>query len=481
MSLEGLPCSANGRQQGDASGSTSPFREYKVDFLPSLNANGDSQSEPLLPVSTAQRRGAPRQESPKYSLLQGSLQALSRRWSLEILDEESAKARSQRINAAQLADSDLWEIARPQHQGPLRRVVHVLEETFTIFKLAMILWSYLGLGWRWSLHLVQLMVYATLLMPGFAQMVVFYFFSRRVVRSLPYGSKPRNRLDLYLPPGHCRLTSRDPKPVVVFVTGGAWTIGYKAWGSLLGRRLSKSGCIVACLDYRNFPQGTVAEMLEDVNTGISWVLHRIEDYGGDPQRVTVVGQSCGAQLSSMAIILQAEQRMLGKQLPGGFPQWTPSVLRGFVGVSGLYNVHDIADYLHARGLYRSLFHKIQSLEGRTELKMLSPVYCVKDLSREFVNELPPVTLLHGSEDRCVPVKYAEQFRDALSSIGAEVQLKAYQGETHTSPLIENPLRGGRDQLEEDVLAVVMGRQVNESHRPMCPSFLIRMAATVNPF
>ena len=38
------------------------------------------------------------------------------------------------------------------------------------------------------------------------------------------------------------------------MTGGAWTIGYKAWGSLLGRRLSKHGCLVCCLDYRNFPQ-----------------------------------------------------------------------------------------------------------------------------------------------------------------------------------------------------------------------------------
>ena len=36
--------------------------------------------------------------------------------------------------------------------------------------------------------------------------------------------------------------------------GGAWTIGYKAWGSLLGRRLSKHGVLCYCIDYRNFPQ-----------------------------------------------------------------------------------------------------------------------------------------------------------------------------------------------------------------------------------
>ncbi len=49
--------------------------------------------------------------------------------------------------------------------------------------------------------------------------------------------------------------------------GGAWTIGYKAWGALLGKRLAEHGVLVACLDYRNFPLGSALQMLEDVNTG----------------------------------------------------------------------------------------------------------------------------------------------------------------------------------------------------------------------
>ena len=40
----------------------------------------------------------------------------------------------------------------------------------------------------------------------------------------------------------------------VRLAGGAWTIGYKAWGALLAKRLSQAGALVACLDYRNFPQ-----------------------------------------------------------------------------------------------------------------------------------------------------------------------------------------------------------------------------------
>jgi hypothetical protein len=54
---------------------------------------------------------------------------------------------------------------------------------------------------------------------------------------------------------------------VIYVTGGAWLIGYKAWGALIGRRLSQRGALVFCLDYRNFPQGRALDMLEDVNAG----------------------------------------------------------------------------------------------------------------------------------------------------------------------------------------------------------------------
>ncbi|KAG4914842.1 hypothetical protein JHK87_052399 [Glycine soja] len=53
------------------------------------------------------------------------------------------------------------------------------------------------------------------------------------------------RLDLYLP-----ANIGEPKPVLIFVTGGAWIIGYKAWGSLLGLQLAERGIIVACIDYR---------------------------------------------------------------------------------------------------------------------------------------------------------------------------------------------------------------------------------------
>ncbi len=49
-------------------------------------------------------------------------------------------------------------------------------------------------------------------------MIVFYFFSPRITRSVVYGPRPRNTLDLYLPRHHLR-DLQDPVPVVIYLTG----------------------------------------------------------------------------------------------------------------------------------------------------------------------------------------------------------------------------------------------------------------------
>ncbi|GFH05736.1 carboxylic ester hydrolase [Haematococcus lacustris] len=68
----------------------------------------------------------------------------------------------------------------------------------------------------------------------------------------------------------------DPGAIqaVSAASGGAWSIGYKAWGAILAERLSAAGALVATIDYRNFPQGNALDMLQDVNTGISWVCRQ---------------------------------------------------------------------------------------------------------------------------------------------------------------------------------------------------------------
>ncbi|KAK8457182.1 hypothetical protein SEVIR_3G137500v4 [Setaria viridis] len=224
-------------------------------------------------------------------------------------------------------------------------VGHAAAETYLVTGLAFTLLGYLGIGYRWISQLIALLLYAVLLMPGFIKVGYYYFFSSQVCRSVVYGEQPRNRLDLYIPRDHSKSS-----PVVAFVTGGAWIIGYKAWGALLGRRLAERGIIVACIDYRNFPQGTISDMVSDASEAISFICNNAVSYGGDPNKIYLMGQSAGAHIAACALLEQAV-----KESKGDHTSWNVAQIKAYFGLSGGYNIQNLVDHFHERGLYRSVF------------------------------------------------------------------------------------------------------------------------------
>ena len=120
-------------------------------------------------------------------------------------------------------------------------------------------------------------------------------------------------MDIYIPPtsqlgedckgGHEKKKAKAP--VFIFVTGGAWMIGYKAWGALFGKVLAQCGVLVVAPDYRNFPQGCVSDMISDVDTAVQWTLTHIESYGGDSKDVYLCGHGSGAHIIAMLLINKA--------------------------------------------------------------------------------------------------------------------------------------------------------------------------------
>jgi prenylcysteine alpha-carboxyl methylesterase len=91
--------------------------------------------------------------------------------------------------------------------------------------------------------------------------------------------------------------------------GGAWIIGYKAWGSLFGKVLSQCDVIVVTPDYRNFPQGFVSDMVEDATAAIKWVFQNISQHGGDVNDIYLCGQSAGAHISATLLINKAMEEV----------------------------------------------------------------------------------------------------------------------------------------------------------------------------
>jgi len=174
-----------------------------------------------------------------------------------------------------------------------------------------LLW-WLGGPAAWALQAYRLMLFVVLLLPGFLPHAFRYFFTSPHVWASSYGDSVRHRLDVYVPlgPNGEPLAAKEGAavPIVVFVTGGAWIIGYRMWGFLLGFALQKHGVMCICVDYRNFPQARIPQMIDDVSDALDWVYEHASTLGGSPDDITLVGQSAGAHLSAMVLLRIMRQR-----------------------------------------------------------------------------------------------------------------------------------------------------------------------------
>ncbi|XP_015571939.1 probable isoprenylcysteine alpha-carbonyl methylesterase ICMEL1 isoform X1 [Ricinus communis] len=367
----------------------------------------------------------------------------------------------------------------PRAQSISQEVGHAAAETFLVTRLSLKLLTFLGVGYKWILRFMALGCYSVMLLPGFIQVGYYYFFSKQVLRSIVYGDQPRNRLDLYLP-----KNNDGPKPVVAFITGGAWIIGYKAWGSLLGKQLSERDIIVACIDYRNFPQATMSDMVRDASQGISFVCNNIAQYGGDPNRIYLMGQSAGAHIAACSLVDQAIKEASEREST----TWSVSQIKAYFGLSGGYNLFNLVDYFHSRGLYRSVFLSI--MEGEESLQRFSPEVIVQDPNlKDAVSLLPPIILFHGTADYSIPADASKNFAETLQRVGVRAESILYEGKTHTDVFLQDPMRGGKDQMFEDLVAIVHANDpeaqakdaVAPPRRRLVPEFMIQVARKVSPF
>lgn len=139
-----------------------------------------------------------------------------------------------------------------------------------------------------------------------------YFDSSHLVKDIPFGRNDKN-LDVYVPAGRHR--QEMPKPVLIYIFGGGWSSGDKSMCGLVCSQIANQlAAVVCCPNYSLYPQGCVDDMIQDVVDSISWVHNNIHTYGGDKEKIMLVGHSAGAHLSVMAVLeLLHDQLMAGRE------------------------------------------------------------------------------------------------------------------------------------------------------------------------
>ena len=112
------------------------------------------------------------------------------------------------------------------------------------------------------------------------------------------GTEP---IRIYTPEG---AGSSGPLPVIVYYHGGGWVIAdidtYEASAIALAK---KSNAIVASVEYRRAPENKFPASHEDSFAAYKWVLANAGQFGGDPARVAVAGESAGGNLAANVAIM----------------------------------------------------------------------------------------------------------------------------------------------------------------------------------
>lgn len=123
-------------------------------------------------------------------------------------------------------------------------------------------------------------------------------------RHIPYmdDGKQCHLMDVYRPRAFA-----GKLPVIVNLHGGGLVLCSKEVNRPFCAELAKLGFIVFCVDYPLVPEVTVPRMLGDVCAGIDAVGDLLEEYGGDRERVFLVGDSAGAFLSVYAVAAQKDE------------------------------------------------------------------------------------------------------------------------------------------------------------------------------
>ncbi|GAB3921292.1 alpha/beta hydrolase [Larkinella terrae] len=246
----------------------------------------------------------------------------------------------------------------------------------------------------------------------------------------PEFSAERHVLDVYAP----NQKTAQLRPVVIFIHGGNWDSGSKNLYAFIGRRLAKQGVVAVLINYRLSPAVRVPAMADDCARAVLWTTQHIGEYGGDPNRIFVMGHSAGGGL---AALVATDRQLLEKwKLP--FNAVKGAILDDPAGL-------DMFDYLKKMEFPGDEQYLVPFSTDSTVWRAMSALYQVTAAG-------PPILLYTGSRTYPGIIRSTQKFHQRLLELGVKHEYKVFPGKKHVGMVAQ--LFWKNNLIYQDLLKLV---------------------------
>lgn len=226
------------------------------------------------------------------------------------------------------------------------------------------------------------------------------------------GGHERQRLDI-------AFSKRgDPRPLLVWIHGGAYMGGDKSENHPIQGELMARGFAVATINYRLSGDARWPAQITDCKAAIRFLRARAKDYRIDPGRIAVWGSSAGGHLAALVAASGAVE-----EFEVGEHHDQSSAVSCAVDLFGPVDFETMPQFTSPDSPEARLWGRPTS-EAIELARSASPL-------TYLTRGTPPILILHGDADGVVQLSQSEQFHAAMVRTGAPGSLLVLPGVGHS--------------------------------------------------